>query len=258
MHGQCAVEIKDVLHQPQQTWLDLVKVVFAILEKELDAISINLLMDFPENLKDVLPSLKDQLKFKKAMSDLGKAKDGRSLLLARVPVATGSKAVIEITDSSGSVTSKSEVFSVTSECIPPAETVQLEKPPPNKRVRQESPDKEIERSNTITELLKKTAKGKAVLKYFQLFGLDKPSRLTIAECIIPDEYGADTNKVISCDQFTTLACLIVEAFPESVTTYYTPSRTRGKGKTASGKLYDNYAILNKTLRKVNLRNTTRM
>lgn len=60
----------------------------------------------------------------------------------------------------------------------------------------------------ITELLKKTAKGKAVLKHFQLFGLDKPSRLTIAECVIQDEYGADTNKVISCDRFTTLARLI--------------------------------------------------
>lgn len=70
-HGQCAIEIKDVLHQLQQTWLDLVKVVFAILEKELDAISINLLMDFPENVKDVLLSLKDHLKFKKAMSDSG-------------------------------------------------------------------------------------------------------------------------------------------------------------------------------------------
>lgn len=69
-HGQCAVEIKDVLHQLQQTWLDLVKVVFAILEKELDAIFINLLMDFPENVK-VLPSLKDHLKCKKAMSDSG-------------------------------------------------------------------------------------------------------------------------------------------------------------------------------------------
>lgn len=88
-----------------------------------------------------------------------------------------------------------------------------------------------------------------------MFGLDKPSRLTIADCVIQNEYGADTNKIISCDRFTTLARLIVEAFPgECEATYYTPSRTRGKGKTASGKLYDTYANLNKALRKVNLRN----
>lgn len=94
-----------------------------------------------------------------------------------------------------------------------------------------------------------------MLKHFELFGLDKSCRLTIAECVMQDEYGADTNKVISCDRFTTLARLIVEAFPgECEATYYTPSRIRGKGKTASGKLYDNYTNLNRALRKVNLRN----
>lgn len=99
-------------------------------------------------------------------------------------------------------------------------------------------------------MLTKTAKGKAVLKQFELFGLDKPSRVTLAEYIIQDEYGADTNKVISCDRYTTLAGLIVQAFPgECETTYYTPSRMRGKGK-----LYDSYVNLNKTLRAVDLRN----
>lgn len=88
-----------------------------------------------------------------------------------------------------------------------------------------------------------------------MFGLDKISRLTIADCIIQNEYGADTDKIISCDRFTTLVRLIVEAFPgECEATYYTLSRIREKGKTASGKLYDAYANLNKALRKVNLRN----
>lgn len=36
-------------------------------------------------------------------------------------------------------------------------------------------------------------------------------------------------------------------------TYYIPSNERGKGRSASGKLYDAYTNLNKELRKVNLR-----
>ncbi|XP_043463855.1 uncharacterized protein LOC122499514 [Leptopilina heterotoma] len=115
-------------------------------------------------------------------------------------------------------------------------------------------DTRVYRENEITETLEKSIKGRAVIEYYKLYDFDNPIIILLAEVIVEDEYKSNTNTVISCVRFSELAKLIADAFPGEISqTYYISSSSRGKGKSASGKLYDQYANFNRILRKVKLR-----